>query len=98
MACPTCDHTMLALGCMVTKENFYVCMRCGTIKPCGGSGDLDVDVVPALVKRCRQFEELMFDRELPEDHHVEWLREKWHSLGIGESINVPADRPAAPVR
>ena len=92
MSCPTCDHTMTALGCRVTDKPFFVCPRCGTTKTCNGDTiNEPVIVVPDLVRRCRAFERELVASNL--DFGVrEWIR---HSLS--ESINLPADRPTNPV-
>ena len=36
MSCPSCDHTMHAMGCRTTDRPFYWCPRCGTTKTCDG--------------------------------------------------------------
>lgn len=46
MSCPTCDHTMHALGCKVTEKNFFYCPRCGTILPCQEAEP----IVPGLIE------------------------------------------------
>jgi endogenous inhibitor of DNA gyrase (YacG/DUF329 family) len=81
MSCPTCGETMTALGCKVTNDTFYWCPRCGSILPCSESHA----VAPALVERCRQLE--------AKGLQYMNLRD-WHKLGIAESINLPAARPA----
>lgn len=83
MSCPTCGHSIHALGCKVSGDTFFYCPRCGTILPCTGEV-----VVPALVERCRNFEFLLCaggftGKELIAD---------WDHLGIRESINTPDNR------
>ena len=80
MACPTCSGTMHSLGCRTTDRPFFWCPRCGTIKPCDTEHS-----VPALVDRCRTFEDKYVGRGK--------LFNYWHQLGIRESIRWPEDRP-----
>lgn len=81
MACPTCSHTMHALGCRVTDRTFFWCPRCGTTRTCDGT-----DAVPDLVRRCREFEGQLSSPLTTHEHD-------WHRLGIGEAINPTGDRP-----
>ncbi len=74
MSCPTCSHTMHAMGCKVTDKNFYWCPRCGTMLVCEG-GEA---VAPALVHRCREFENTASIR----------ITGLWTRLGIAEAIRV----------
>ena len=82
MSCPTCDHTMHQMGCRSTDLPFFWCPRCGTIKTCDA-----VVGVPVLIDRCRKFQD-----EALGDSPVASTK-TWFTLGIPESINIPAERP-----
>ena len=93
-------HTMTALGCRVTDKPFFVCPRCGTTKTCNGDTPMEpVIVVPELVRRCRQFENILQterDVEIVAPHDkmsTQRLLEGWYAAGLNESINVSANRP-----
>jgi hypothetical protein len=77
--CPTCSHTMHAMGCKVSSDTFYWCPRCGTIMPCTGEV-----TVPMLVTRCREYEKTMTASSV--------YSRNWHTIGIRESINRPEGR------
>lgn len=79
MACPTCDHTVQQV-----ELGVYWCPRCGTLL----RGDIFAGsdtAVPTLVSRCREYQDIVRPA-MPEDFA------EWDRLGIGESINTPADR------
>lgn len=78
MACPTCDHTMHAIG----GGNFW-CPRCGTLRN-------DRDFVPMLVTRCCEFDKVA---GVMLSQAVYDLLPHWRRLGIEESIRrtKPAD-------
>lgn len=86
MACSNCDHTMQKLD--VPDRRLFWCPRCGTVKNEGTLGD---DFwTPALVVRCREFEEALAN---PATGAVGAnLRLLWHTEGIDESINPPGQR------
>ena len=89
MSCPTCDHTMERLcDWSPCDGSIFLCPRCGTVKMEDGDRPAESKVyVPKLVERCRKFEiqEIVgcVSREV----------DKWHSLGIAESLHKPEDRP-----
>lgn len=85
MSCPTCDHTMTAIGCRVSDRDFFWCPRCGTIKTC----EAEEAVVPDLVRRCRKF----IDTAGTAFALIPSLHEQWQWVGIKESINIPENRP-----
>lgn len=83
--CPTCNHTMQAIGCRVTDKNFYWCPRCGTIKPCE---EMEA-IAPDLIARCRKFTASFPPGNPPSvSYSAEWKR-----LGIDEAINTTENRP-----
>lgn len=87
MSCPTCDHTMQSLGVDAQQaKRFYWCPRCGTIKTVITSCNDEIDDCPKLVERCREYAEsdCLLDK---------FARHWWKTMGIAESINLPADRP-----
>lgn len=77
MSCPTCDHTMHALG----NRHFW-CPRCGTLRH-AVSHDWKDDSCPMLVRRVRT----LLDGLDPSD------RDTARALGIFESIHQPDRRP-----
>jgi hypothetical protein len=81
MSCPTCDHTMHAMGCKVTDSTLYWCPRCGTIKPCDGEF-----VAPVLPERCRKFYAEVTKDTPPWNREI--LLPAWNRTGIGESIGA----------
>lgn len=85
MSCPTCGHTMEKfLGSDPEDElNGWLCPRCGTLKMEDANATEPTIYVPKLVERCRRFEPLM---------SIDLLK-CWHSLGLYESIHLPAERP-----
>lgn len=94
MPCPTCDHTLEALG-YCDGGTIYHCPRCGTIQ----HGNQFVDAppriyVPKLVERCREFiAEVGDDKKHCRGFFPIDVKQHWHRLGIAESINKPEDRP-----
>ena len=74
MPCPTCDHTMEGLG-----YGIFQCRRCGTTKM------NDSFFIPALVERCRRFEQSQIET-------FNSIDDRWRTLGVAESINIPANR------
>lgn len=89
MSCPTCSHTMMALGCRTSDSPFYICPRCGTAKTCDG-----VVCVPALVDFCRRFGvEVWASSSARNTVSTDELDAIWNRLGIRDSINLPAARP-----
>lgn len=88
MSCPTCGKTMHMMGCRVTGDPLHWCPTCGTIKGC----DIEPHA-PALVSYARKFEKVLGGTEHLDPTPSE-LRMAWHRLGVAESINVSADRPA----
>lgn len=84
MPCPTCDKTF---ECVSRNEDMatFQCPICGTVMIKDYRNKQEAVYVPALVERCREFE-AAFNPQL----HTP----AWHTLGIAESINLPADRPA----
>lgn len=76
MACPSCDCTMQGLG-----YGIFHCPRCGTTLNADGSYS-----IPALVHRCRNFEDQVIGRK------TDRYDEVWRRTGIAESINIPANR------
>jgi hypothetical protein len=83
--CSTCSATMESLGDFSGGRYFH-CQRCGTLKfePHEPSG-LAVSYVPALVRRCLDFESILN----PKDYSY---RHAWHTLGIAESVALPENR------
>jgi hypothetical protein len=80
MACQTCGGTMQGVG-----YGIFHCPRCGTMKNLDGSL-----TTPALVTRCREFEEALVN---PATGPVGAnLRLLWHTEGIDESIRPPGQR------
>ncbi len=81
MACPTCSHTMAALG-VAEREMIFLCPRCGTTRQGGNV------YVPKLVERCREFRDKAENGMglSPASAHL------WHRLGIAESIHTPEGR------
>ena len=55
----------------------FWCPRCGTIRQ---YTDL---CVPSLVDRCRELSTIIDSN---------WIKAKWHTIGIAESINLPENR------
>lgn len=95
MSCPTCSHTMNALGYFDGGTAYY-CPRCGTMRHANQFTDAPPEVyVPKLVERCRAFEGGLI-RPPRAVHMMEevWggLRTMWKAIGIAESINKPEDR------
>ena len=91
MACPTCGHEMKLLA-ETQLSKVYYCFRCGTVQRhlLGIVEQIDAHV-PALVGRCREFQDQLdfhFDSWGPEAEGV------WKHLGIHEAINLPANRPS----
>lgn len=93
MACPVCDHTMQTIIADPVVRRWW-CSRCGTIKNQITHKDKDesgatierieeVIEMPALVKRCRQFEPT-----LPRNT----FGEVWVQMGVAESIHPPESR------
>lgn len=75
MSCPTCGHTLQAIG-----DGMRHCPRCGTLT-------LDTEAyVPALVDRCRRFE-----NHFRADEDA-LLMQAWRVLGVEESIARPQER------
>jgi hypothetical protein len=68
---------MHQMGCKVTDLPFFWCPVCGTTKTCDG----DV-AVPALVRRCQDFQETIKGQCALHAH-------EWNRLGIAESIYPP---------
>jgi hypothetical protein len=85
MACPTCDHTMHKLSLPAAVTSTWWCPRCGTLKHELVGPFEDREEVPALVKRCREFEK---------DRIVYTFTEKgkWITLGITDAIHLPEER------
>lgn len=56
MPCPTCDHTMQAVGHETNMPTSYIywCPRCGTMKS-DATDDATGVGVPSLVDRCVEF-------------------------------------------
>jgi hypothetical protein len=67
-----------------TGRQLFWCPRCGTLRDELASSNH----IPKLVERCRRFDELVGATVSGQSKH------HWHTLGIAESINLPADRPA----
>lgn len=79
MNCPTCSQTMHRLVMTVCW-----CPICGTIE----SSEKIYRHVPALVERCRDFENSFPPNNPPTtSYKSEWVR-----VGIAEAINVPEKR------
>ncbi len=88
MACPTCDHTMQRLGCQLSCRGTFWCPRCGTLLVKRDSPLVDETVAaPALVERCREFENLLNRETWEGDGDPPWVK-----LGINEAIHKPEDR------
>ena len=85
MSCPTCSHTMEALG-TIGQRVIAVCPRCGTIKDGPWSDNSRKVYVPKLVERCRAFER----QHIPVTSGYMTL---WKREGSAESINPPGKRP-----
>jgi hypothetical protein len=78
MPCPVCSHTLDGIS-----HGMFHCPRCGTLVNCPAVGDV---CVPALVRRCDDFA-----RRLSPDRDA-LLLQRWHSLGIAESIATEHER------
>jgi hypothetical protein len=76
MSCPTCDHTLDGIG-----HGMFHCPRCGTLV----SHPRLLLVVPSLISRCRRFSHECLAQ-------VPLLHDRWKSIGIAESIDVPEAR------
>ena len=81
MTCSTCDHTMDRLGKSDMGFGLFWCQRCGTIR----SPAFVQDLVPKLVKRCREFGKVLNYPEVAQGA-------VWGELGIEEAIRLPSDR------
>jgi hypothetical protein len=81
MACLTCGHTMEGLC-----SGWFWCPRCGTVRY-EAYPDEPHHTSPKLVERCQAFERTMI---------VVKDLDRWHSLGIAESIHTPEERPVNP--
>lgn len=80
MSCPTCDKTM---QCVVAS--IFWCPTCGTLYPTRDT----VPSVPALVERCRLFEDtIIIEGKATVEAVSMWMR-----LGVPEAIELPAERP-----
>lgn len=88
MSCPTCDHTMTALGCRTSDSPFYICPRCGTAKTCDG-----IVCVPALVDFCRRFPAELWGKSTLHGINPIDVAAEWDKLGIRDAINLPGERP-----
>lgn len=91
MSCPICGHTMQNLGvgddpAPMSRRVFW-CPRCGTLREEVGdaTGCQTNDEAPKLVRRCREFEELV--------PHGAGVIPLWQRTGIAESIYPPSARP-----
>ena len=82
MACPTCDCTLQKID---TEGIVFWCPRCGTlVEHRGYMGKEYVNAdAPKLVDHCRGFERMV---------HDPGLLSALQTLGISESINIPANR------
>jgi hypothetical protein len=76
MACPTCDHSMAALG-YCNGGTWYHCERCGTVKHADTFTGAVTVYVPKLVERCRRLER---EYVAPGGHPP--LAARWHGFGI----------------
>lgn len=81
MSCPTCDHTMQAIG---VSGTVFWCPRCGTIS----TGFAPIK--PFLVARIDMLEQLQY--EIVGTALREKLSELWQKEGIFESIHLPHER------
>lgn len=83
MICETYYATMQHIG-FNRSHAICWCPRCGTIKDESPSGDPVREAgVPKLVERCRTLELMLDPVSL----------ERWKSLGVADSINLPENRP-----
>jgi hypothetical protein len=75
---------MSRLGCQLAEcMGTFWCPRCGTLKVDGQNGTV---AVPALVERCRKFDNLLILGPL------DAILADWTRFGIAEAINTPANR------
>lgn len=94
MACPTCDHTMHAIGITGGGPTF-LCLRCGTFIQYFSIGSPERNLyVPKLVERCRKFRKTRHPSFKAEVGIFgdPVLAAEWERSGIAESINTPENR------
>ncbi len=89
MSCPTCGHTMQGIGEVpaVGGDPTFWCPRCGTLHQ---PARLMIEP-PVLVKRCRDLRAIIHAGGYLVIE-VKRLQEKWHQLGLDESIRTPEER------
>ena len=80
---------MQGLGTTGSLAPIYWCPRCGTVRIGSDPLSLRDEYTPALVERCRKFEEeQVTDFKIPPE-----VLEAWQCVGIAEAINRPTNRP-----
>jgi hypothetical protein len=95
MRCPTCDKTLEQVHYGKTGICHFHCPCCGTWVATDASMRVEKHV-PSLVERCRAFEQALHDAHPMDLGTITQLRQEWHSIGIHEAINLPAERSAMP--
>lgn len=92
MPCPTCDHTLQAVGCHAggtAGGTVFWCERCGTVRLALPGGATQADYYPRLIGRVRELRDVMAERV----GFSPWDVSAWTHLGIFECIYLPEERP-----
>lgn len=80
MPCPTCSHAMHKYGESPLGTIFW-CPMCGTIRAVPFVPGPPEYAVPALVDRCRLYQEMNWPNGINE-------KMIWHQLGIAEATHT----------